>query len=498
MPLLTVAVADEAGTRALAEDLAAVVRGGDVIALSGDLGMGKSAFARAFIRAVADDDAHEVPSPTFTLVQTYELPRLAVAHFDLYRLGSPEELREIGFDEAIRTSVTLVEWPERAGGDLPPDHLSVSIAPGSGPDGRVFTLDGPAEVWGARIERARRGRALIESAGLFDARRRHIQGDASTRSWERATAGSRTAILMTWPRRPPRPALRDGLPYEDLAAITDEPLAFVAISAGLRARGIHAAAVIAEDADARLLLLEDLGREGIVQGGVPMADRYVAAAAFLGGLPALDWPTSVVLPDGRVYTVPRYDRRALSVEADLMPAWYLLRARGRAADNGEFADWQGIWENLFDRVETGRPVWCLRDFHSPNILWQAGEDPPIGVIDIQDTVRGHPAYDVASLVTDARVDLPEDLVAAMLDAYADRRRDDDPHFDRAAFEEAVVILGAQRNAKILGRFVEYAERSGRTAHLRYLPRVRRNFEAALQHPVLLPLRLWYERVVPPA
>ncbi|WP_165644740.1 tRNA (adenosine(37)-N6)-threonylcarbamoyltransferase complex ATPase subunit type 1 TsaE, partial [Oharaeibacter diazotrophicus] len=182
MLLETVVVADEAGTTRLAEDVAAILAPGDVIALSGDLGMGKSAFARALLRALAADDVLEVPSPTFTLVQTYETRRLAVAHFDLYRLGDAGELDEIGFDEAIRAGAALVEWPDRAAGRLPRGTVHVTISPGEACDGRVFRFEGDDAGFAARFARSRRVRALLDAAGLAGARRRHVQGDASARS----------------------------------------------------------------------------------------------------------------------------------------------------------------------------------------------------------------------------------------------------------------------------------------------------------------------------
>jgi tRNA threonylcarbamoyladenosine biosynthesis protein TsaE len=115
----TITSASEADTQAEAVRLAATMKGGDVLLLEGDLGSGKTVFARALIRALAGDSALEVPSPTFTLVQTYDTPRGMVWHFDLYRLEEPEEIYEIGWEEALAGGIVVVEWPERLGGLLP-------------------------------------------------------------------------------------------------------------------------------------------------------------------------------------------------------------------------------------------------------------------------------------------------------------------------------------------------------------------------------------------
>lgn len=130
MPL-TLSLADEAATKALAARLAPHLRAGDVVTLRGDLGAGKTALARHLIRHLAGDEAEEVPSPTFTLVQTYEHLTPPIWHFDLYRLTDPGEVVELGWEEA-REACALVEWPERLGPLLPRDRLDVQL-----------TLDGP-------------------------------------------------------------------------------------------------------------------------------------------------------------------------------------------------------------------------------------------------------------------------------------------------------------------------------------------------------------------
>lgn len=140
-------LADLAATERLAANVAGVARRGDAILLQGPLGAGKSAFARAFLRAATGDPALEVPSPTFTLVQSYETPLGTVHHFDLWRLAGPDALDELGWDEA-RDEIVLVEWPDRLGGLVPADALTVELEP-TGPEARRATLSG----WTDRIDR---------------------------------------------------------------------------------------------------------------------------------------------------------------------------------------------------------------------------------------------------------------------------------------------------------------------------------------------------------
>lgn len=140
---------DEAATAAFAHRLAPLLRPGDMIALTGDLGAGKTAFARALIRALGSEE--EVPSPTFTLVQTYEVAAGTVWHMDFYRLSDEEEVIELGWDEARATGIALVEWPDRLGSMMPGDRLHIDLSfADDGPTARIARLAGHG-VWAGRI-----------------------------------------------------------------------------------------------------------------------------------------------------------------------------------------------------------------------------------------------------------------------------------------------------------------------------------------------------------
>ncbi len=148
---LTIDLPDEAATGRLAALLAARAGKGDVIALSGPLGSGKTSFARAFIRA-RGLEAAEVPSPTFMLVEVYdEEAAIPVWHFDLYRIASPGEIRELGLDEALAEGICLIEWPERLGEFLPEERLDLALAMGQGETARVARLSGSSS-WQKRLE----------------------------------------------------------------------------------------------------------------------------------------------------------------------------------------------------------------------------------------------------------------------------------------------------------------------------------------------------------
>ena len=148
MPL-TIDLADEAATQKLGARLARMAQAGDVIALRGDLGAGKSTLARAFIRHLTSPD-EEVPSPTFTLVQTYDTPTVSVWHFDLYRLEKPDDVYELGFEDAC-LDICLIEWPERLGSLLPKNRLELVLEMSPNPVGRCARVI-PTGHWVADLE----------------------------------------------------------------------------------------------------------------------------------------------------------------------------------------------------------------------------------------------------------------------------------------------------------------------------------------------------------
>lgn len=147
---VVVALPSEAATAALAGRLAMALRPGDMVALWGGLGAGKTCLVRALVRAALGEGT-EVPSPTFTLVQVYDLPAGPLWHFDLYRLSQPEDAAELGWDEARADGIALVEWPDRLGPLLPEERLDLALDFGPAPEARIATLTGHGG-WTARVD----------------------------------------------------------------------------------------------------------------------------------------------------------------------------------------------------------------------------------------------------------------------------------------------------------------------------------------------------------
>ena len=483
-------LADESRTALFGEDIAAALKPGDVLTLEGDLGAGKTTLARAIIRVLAGDPSLEVPSPTFTLVQSYDA-RIPARHFDLYRLSDPGELLELGFDEAREEGVVLVEWPERAGGLIGDDAIRVRLDEEG--EGRIADIAGPPEAL-ARLERSLAIRDFVEKTEWAGGRRAFLLGDASTRAYETVvTEGKTRVILMNAPQRPDGPPVRDGRPYSQIAHLAENVKPFVGIDRVLRGQGIAAPEIFAQDIRQGILLIEDLGAEGVIDAaGRPITERYLAAAELLARIHAADWPHECEVAPGSRYRIPGYDRGAMTIEVELYVDWYLPEMAGEP-DGHVRERFARQWNAVFDRLEKAEKSLVLRDFHSPNLIWRGdrkGHDR-LGIIDFQDALIGPSAYDVASLAMDARVTVEPALERAILDAYCGARMAAGA-FDRAAFEEAYAIMAAQRNSKILGIFVRLNNRDGKPQYMRHLPRIRDYMARALRHEALAPVREFYD------
>ncbi|MEM8876456.1 MAG: tRNA (adenosine(37)-N6)-threonylcarbamoyltransferase complex ATPase subunit type 1 TsaE [Pseudomonadota bacterium] len=490
---MDVRLADPIVTAALGAEIALFVRPGDIVTLSGDLGAGKTTLARGLIRALMHDPELEVPSPTFSLVQTYKAAGMPILHADLYRLSDPGGTDELGLDEADERGLLIVEWPEHGTlSRLAGPRLDIKLD--LGVSGHRATISGNQD-WPNRLGRMAAARSFLSRSGYGDWARQSLSGDASARRYEVLTPPEpntvRQRLLMDSPAMPDPGT--GAAPYSRVVHLAEDIVPFLAIAATLNEYGFAAPAIHAADSAEGFAVLEHLGSGSILDGGDPVADRYNAAIDCIVALQVANLPDAAKWEAHR-HEMPRFDRGVFHAEAELVLDWYIPHVSGSIAD----ATCRESLTEALDAILDSYPVlssplsWVLRDFHSPNIIWRSEEDGTgrVGLIDFQDALLGPAAYDVASLAYDARVDMPNDLtdslIRAFLEGGAERISGFDPELERIR----VAALGAQRNLKILGIFTRLAKRDSKPAYLQHLPRIKRYLHNMLAEPALAPIRSW--------
>jgi tRNA threonylcarbamoyl adenosine modification protein YjeE len=454
------------------------------------LGAGKSTFARAFIKALAKpEDTFDIPSPSFSLVQLYDNTRVPVAHVDLYRLSKKSETEELGLAELLSTHIMLIEWPDRLGGGFSAPTLSLKFS-GSGEFRKVEMI--AHDAWRDALERNQIIESFLTTTKWKAARRVFFEGDASSRRYETLNGTAKRSILMDMPKRPDGPPVKDGKPYSAIAHLAESISSVVAANKHLVSLGYSAPVIEASDPDQGLAVIEDLGGlvyGSMMQSGADMREPMMTAVALLADMVTKSWPT----------TIAAYDINAQLIEADLLVSWFWPYVHGTQAAPELHASSEKIWRKLLPLAKPDQPHWVLRDFHSPNLIWIPDRKnlKRVGLIDTQDAVLGHPAYDLASMLQDARIDI-DFTWADELYAYYEHLRRQQGSFDTERFSAAYAVLGAQRATKILGIFARLAKRDSKPSYLKHMPRVSRYLSRNLTHPALIELKRWYETNMPDA
>jgi N-acetylmuramate 1-kinase len=343
-------------------------------------------------------------------------------------------------------------------------------------------------------------RKFLSDAGFLDAARERMPGDASTRSYARLIRDDGTSILMNSPRRPDGPAIYDGKSYSVAVHLAEDVKPFVAIDNGLRAHGFSAPAIRHADLNSGFLITEDFGTAGVIEGDPPrpIVECYEAATDMLAELHRKALPETAPLEPEGAYQIPVYDIDAWLVEIGLMLEWY-LPDRGAEISPQQRDEFVTMWRTLLEKPAAAPRTWVMRDFHSPNIIWLGDRAGilRVGIIDFQDAVLGPAAYDLVSLLQDARIDVPEQLELTLLSRYIKARRAADGQFDPAGFAELYAIMSAQRNTRLLGTFARLNRRDGKPQYLRHQPRIWTYLSRSLAHPALSAFRVWYAANVPP-
>ena len=355
-------------------------------------------------------------------------------------------------------------------------------------------------------ERESQRQAFLKSAGLASARREPLSGDASTRAYERLyPVGGGSLIFMDQPPSvetepcPPDadPAERARLGYNALARLAAGRVdAFVACAGYLRGLGLSAPKVEFADPARGLAVLEDLGDDlfaRLIEAGQDEAPLYDAAIDALARLHE-QRPPHELTADGSTWPLLSYDAVALRTGADLLVEW-LPQFDRRVVISPDIARaWRDLTEPIIERGAAGASVFCHRDYHAENLLWLPRRDgvARVGLIDFQDAVRAHPAWDLSMLLHDARREVSPERETACLNRYLASR----PDLDRETFLADYHGLGAINVARILGIFARLVFRDGKPRYRAFMPRLWRYLDRCLIDPAPQGLADWLTRAIP--
>jgi len=355
-------------------------------------------------------------------------------------------------------------------------------------------------------ERDEAAREFLARTGWGDAKLMPLEGDASTRRYVRLRMNGRGAMLMDQPPRAETPAApatatpeeRRALGYNAVARLAGADCGrFAAASNYLRSLGLSAPEVFACDTTHGFAVIEDLGDAlyaDVVPKGANERELYSAAADVLARLHASPAP-AVLPPDKPLHA---YDETALLAEVDLLTEWFMPVALGRAASEAETAEHRLLWRKMLKPVLSAPSAFVHRDYHAQNLMWLPERRGParVGLIDFQDAVSGARAYDLVSLIEDARRDVSQESAEATTQHYLDAMARQGTALDEDEFRGHMATMAAQRNAKIAGIFARLHKRDGKPRYLDYLPRVWRYLNLDLENPALGELKRWYDQTIP--
>ena len=352
---------------------------------------------------------------------------------------------------------------------------------------------------------------FLSRAGQADARRVPLAGDASTRRYERLepAAGPSLIFMDQPPSVETQPCPPDATPAERIAAgynacarlSAGRIEAFAACAGYLRDRGMSAPDILARDEALGLALLEDLGDDlyaRLIEAGADETLLYQTAVDALIALHA-EPPPELLAGYGLHWPLLTYDDLALKTGSDLFLEWW-PKFSGLAPFSDEAAaEWEALWAPVRARagaIAAGAGgVFAHRDYHAENLVWLPGRTgiARVGMLDFQDALRGHPAWDLLHLLQDARRDVSPELERAMLDRYLAAR----PDLDQGPFLQDYRALAALNAARILGPvFARQVVAFGRPKYKAFMPRTWRYLERDLAAPGMEPLRRWFDRHVP--
>jgi aminoglycoside/choline kinase family phosphotransferase len=335
---------------------------------------------------------------------------------------------------------------------------------------------------------------FLDSIGWNDAIREHLSGDASFRSYERVRMLTPATTSESLPEsvEPFSTELLEFAVLMDAPPPEEDIKPFISIAKMLQKRGLNAPLIYGADEDNGLILLQDFGDNRynrILNDNATIVGDENAKKIYTYAIDVLLQLHGHAIDDA----LPAYNDALYKKELTLLTSWYmpLMGTETTTTIEGEFLS---LWTNILKQIDTLPSTIVLRDYHADNLMWLDDKQgiSQVGLLDFQDAVLGSPAYDMVSLLEDARRDVSIEFAEEMITYYlANAAR-----IDENNFRTSYAILGAQRNIKILGIFARLCERDDKSDYLDFIPRVWKYLEHDLSHPALKPIKRFMDTHFP--
>lgn len=491
MGIIKAHVLTEEDMLVLAASVAKYTVAGDFFALSGTLGMGKSTFARGFMRALAGDDELTVPSPTFTLMQPYDETRLAVAHVDAYRMESPDELFALDLDDYFEQGVVLMEWPEKVDEYTPEKEPAFSFPMESefgsrldieiteSEEGGRYVHFAPYGSWLQRmglvledeIKRpvTEEGRAAFLQAQGITAKAEKLNQDCSFRQYFSVKAEGSSYVLMDAPT-----------PIENTKA-------FEKAQNALAITGVRVPKIYASDHKQGYLLLEDLGTKNL---GKMASDENIEAWLNV----AVDALLKIANSEG-VKAPYSYSAKSIWQEAKRYTDWYLPCQTKEATDVGDRADFQAMWFGLYNKYIKDFPkCFATWDFHVDNLIpcSENVSQENLALVDFQDACCAPIGFDLACLLDD-RFPCDEPVKEKLITKYLEGLN---VSVNKEEFMTVYHISMVHRHLKIVGLLERLERRDGRTNAKERMGEAWQKLRFFTNHPALADVKAFLEKHSP--
>ena len=453
--------------------IAPIFEKGDLLALNGEIGSGKTTLSKHLINYLTATRIDEINSPTFNLCQIYSEQDLTISHYDFYRLDYLQEIEELDMSDSIKNNLTIIEWANKFSSILPKDHIEIQINNKS--DKREYKILFHGTY--AKKIAAHKNRLSFLSNSNFNIKKiTNMRGDASKRKYFRVNDGKENFVLMD--------ASEDSIKKNTTSkTITD----FIIFGQYLENIGLRVPKIYEFDIQKHLILEEDLGLTTYdeLYSKLNFKDLISPAIESLLILVHSNYK-NINDQDGKAFEPQNFDKKVFINESKIFIDYYWPYVKNSICPEEEKCEFLSIIEKIYSDLSTDKAL-VLRDYHSPNLHYLQNEKghKQCALIDFQDALLGHPLYDLVSLAQDARFTISEDQERYIVDTFEKKFHFIDFQLSKSSFNEQYKILAIQRSLKILGIFARLSLLEGKNNYIIHMPRVidyiRRSMDCSLLH-----------------